>query len=118
VSGPAFARWASAHLGRLVEPEQIACDADAGDATALACLDQLADRVARGLAVVVDVLDPEVIVLGGGLSNISALFPRIRDRLGGYVFSDHVATLIKPNHFGDSSGVRGAAWLWEDAAPP
>ena len=70
------------------------------------------DRLARGLASVINVIDPDVIVLGGGLSSISALYERVPLLWGQYIFSDHVVTrLLRPVH-GDSSGVRGAAWLW------
>jgi fructokinase len=68
--------------------------------------------LARGLASVINVLDPDAIVLGGGLSNIDRLYENVPRRWGSYVFSDRVTTpLVKAKH-GDSSGVRGAAWLW------
>jgi fructokinase/N-acetylglucosamine kinase len=72
------------------------------------------ERLARSLAGVINVLDPDVIVLGGGMSNVARLYsevPRLWDR---YVFSDRVATRLAPPVHGDSSGVRGAAWLWND----
>jgi fructokinase len=72
----------------------------------------LADRLARGLAMVINILDPDVIVLGGGLSNIEALYPETAARLPLYVFSDVVKNRLVHNAHGDSSGVRGAAWLW------
>ena len=71
-----------------------------------------ADRLARGLAVICNVLDPDVIVLGGGLSNMAHLYERVPALLRRYVFSDVVDTPILRNRHGDSSGVRGAAWLW------
>lgn len=70
------------------------------------------DRLARALAAVINVVDPEVIVLGGGVSNIGSLYQRVPKLWGQYVFSDTVATHLLPAKFGDSSGVRGAAWLW------
>ncbi len=70
------------------------------------------DRLARSLAMIINVLDPDVIVLGGGLSNISSLYHEIPDCWGQYIFSNDVKTLLKQAEFGDSSGVRGAAWLW------
>lgn len=70
------------------------------------------DRVARALAHVINIVDPGVIVLGGGLSNVERLYQPVMDLLPSYVFSDHVATEILPPVHGDSSGVRGAAWLW------
>jgi predicted NBD/HSP70 family sugar kinase len=70
------------------------------------------DRLARGLATVINIVDPEAIVLGGGLSAIDALYDEVPTRWAPYVFSDRVSTrLLRPRH-GDSSGVRGAAWLW------
>lgn len=70
------------------------------------------DRLARALAHVINIIDPNVIVLGGGLSNVERLYQPVMDLLPKYVFSDHVATEIRPPVHGDSSGVRGAAWLW------
>ncbi len=112
ISGSGFRRWAG------MSAEEAAAAADAGDAKALAALDLLADRIARGLAVVIDILDPDVIVLGGGVSNIERLYPSIRGKLIAHVFSDVVRTEIVKNRHGDSSGVRGAAWLFspEEAA--
>ena len=86
-----------------------------GDASAQAALERHADRLARGLAVVMNVLDPDVIVLGGGLSNMAHLYQAVPERLARYVFSDVAPTPVVPNLHGDSSGVRGAAWLWPDA---
>jgi fructokinase len=77
----------------------------------------LADRLARALAMVINILDPDVIVLGGGLSNIDALYPAAEQRLLLYVFSDVVKNRLVKNQHGDSSGVRGAAWLWRPGAP-
>jgi len=70
------------------------------------------DRLARSLAVVINILDPHVIVLGGGVSNIASLYARVPQRWDRYVFSDRVATRLLPAVHGDASGVRGAAWLW------
>lgn len=86
--------------------------AEAGDAAATAALDRHADRLARGLAVVVNVLDPDVIVLGGGVSNMAHLYERVPALLAHHVFSDALTTPVLRNLHGDSSGVRGAAWLW------
>lgn len=71
------------------------------------------ERLARALATVINVLDPEVIVLGGGMSNIGTLYERVPPLLANWVFSDVVLTKLVPNVHGDSSGVRGAAMLWE-----
>ena len=90
--------------------------AAAGEAHAQAALDRHADRLARGLAQVINLLDPDVIVLGGGLSNMEHLYTVLPPLVRRYVFSDFVHTPIVRNMHGDSSGVRGAAWLWP-AAP-
>jgi fructokinase len=86
--------------------------AAAGEAKAQAALDRHADRLARGLSMVVNLLDPDVIVLGGGLSNLEHLYAEMPKRMPAYVFSDFVHTPVVKNLHGDSSGVRGAAWLW------
>ena len=72
------------------------------------------ERLARALAHVINLLDPDVIVLGGGLSNIASLYDEVPALWSGFVFSDHVATRLVRNRHGDSSGVRGAAWLWPE----
>jgi fructokinase len=105
VSGPGFA---SDHGGGLTA-EAVAAAADP-DATA--ALDRYLDRLARGLAVVCDVVDPDVIVLGGGMSNVDALYERLPVLVGRHVFSDIFTTPVRRATHGDSSGVRGAAWLW------
>ncbi len=87
----------------------------AGDPAAAAALARHADRLARGLAVVINVLDPDVIVLGGGLSNMDHLYLELPRLIRTYAFSDVIATPILRNQHGDSSGVRGAAWLWPAA---
>jgi fructokinase len=112
VSGPAFERWAGAMIGKPLRAAEIAAAAQAGDARAKAAIDLLADRLARGLSVVINIFDPHVIVFGGGLSNIDALYPAVQTKLADYVFSDVVAARVVANVHGDSSGVRGAAWLW------
>jgi fructokinase len=90
----------------------IAALARAGDADARATMARFYERVAGALATVINVLDPDVVVLGGGLSNIEPLCDEMRARLPAHVFSDAVATPVVRNRHGDSSGVRGAAWLW------
>jgi fructokinase len=86
--------------------------AEAGDREALAALDRLEQRTARGLGIVIDIVDPDVIVLGGGLSNISRLCAGIERHLSGAVFGKETNTRVVRAMHGDSSGVRGAAWLW------
>jgi fructokinase len=92
--------------------EAIARAAAAGDPAAGATLDRYVDRLARSLATVVNVLDPEVVVLGGGVSNIPGLPERVEAALPEWVFGGEVATRVVRHRHGDSSGVRGAAWLW------
>jgi fructokinase len=87
-----------------------------GDARAGAALERHADRLARGLAHVINLLDPDVIVLGGGLSNMDHLYEALPPLITRYVFSDLVQTPVVRNRHGDSSGVRGAAWLWPEQA--
>ena len=112
LSGPGLSRVYKEQTGRAASPSDIVAAAQAGDSIASQCLDYYEDRFARALASVINVVDPEVIVLGGGLSKLERLYSSIPQRWSPYVFSDVVATrLVRPTH-GDSSGVRGAAWLW------
>jgi fructokinase len=104
-----------AYAGRqdcIPDARDIAKRAGDGDPDSLGALRLYADRLARGLASVVNIVDPDVIVLGGGLSNVSMLYELVPPLLHQYAFSDHLNTPIIPAHHGDSSGVRGAAWLW------
>ena len=86
----------------------------AGDAAARASFIRYCDRLARALAHVINLVDPDVIVLGGGMSNVAELYEDVPRRWGAWVFSDTVRTQLRPAQHGDSSGVRGAAWLWRD----
>lgn len=113
VSGPGLARDLLATSGLDLPAHDIARRAAAGDAACTAALERYEDRLARGLAHVINVLDPEFIVLGGGMSNIARLYANVPRLWGRYVFSDRVDTRLVPPVHGDSSGVRGAAWLWE-----
>ena len=90
----------------------MAARAQAGDGACEATLSRYEKRLARALAGVINILDPEVIVLGGGLSNLDRLYVSVPKLWGEHVFSDQVATKLLKNLHGDSSGVRGAAWLW------
>lgn len=112
LSGTGFKRWSGISAYEADEA------ARAGDAKARVLLDHLADRIARSLAVVIDILDPDVIVFGGGVSNVECLYASVRGKLIAHVFSDVVKTQVVKNKHGDSSGVRGAAWLFsaEEAA--
>lgn len=113
LSGPGFARDHERHTGDRLDPPQIVARAAAGDEDAEASLGRYVDRLARSLAVVIDILDPEVVVLGGGMSNVDALYDRVPGRWDRYVFGGEVATRLAPNVHGDSSGVLGAAYLVE-----
>ena len=84
-----------------------------GSSQADECLQRYEDRMARGLAHIINIVDPDVIVLGGGMSNVSRLYSNVPDLWGRYVFSDVVNTRLVAPMYGDSSGVRGAAWLWD-----
>lgn len=110
--GPGLARdFAQATGGALSAPEIVAA-ASAGEPAANAALERYEDRLARALATMINIVDPDVIVLGGGLSNLARLYETVPRRWADYVFSDAVNTRLSPARHGDSSGVRGAAWLW------
>ena len=114
LSGPALSRAYAEATGETLAPPLIAARANTGEKAAAAVLERWQDRFARALACVVNILDPDVIVLGGGLSNLAALREGLAARLGPYAFSDRLGTTIRHALHGDSSGVRGAAWLWND----
>jgi fructokinase len=111
LSGSGISQY-RARTGRSLPAEQIAQAADAGDGEAQMCLEVFQDRLARSLAAVVNTLDPDVIVLGGGLSNIMQLYAALPGLVAVHAFSDSIDTPIVRAAYGDSSGVRGAAWLW------
>jgi fructokinase len=111
VAGPAFSKDAGFPTG------QATMDAiSSGDASAAAALDRYIDRLGRGLAAICDIIDPDVIVLGGGMSNVDALYDRQPAAIAPHVFSDVFETPVKKAAHGDSSGVRGAVWLWPPEA--
>jgi len=112
LSGPGLARNFLEATGKSLEPPEIVDLAEKGDGAAEACLRRYEDRMARGLAHVINILDPDVIVLGGGMSNIRRLYASVPGLWGRYAFSDRVDTRLVPPAHGESSGVRGAAWLW------
>jgi fructokinase len=112
LSGPAFERDYATLAGTGRVGADIVNAAATGDRHAVHALRRYEDRLARGLAAVVNILDPDVIVLGGGMSNLPDLAPAAAALLPRYVFSDTVVTPVVPNAHGDSGGVRGAAWLW------
>ncbi len=112
LSGPGMAQDHRRHGGEEIPAEQIVLQADSGDPACQATLERYIDRLARGLGAMINILDPDCIVLGGGLSNCQQLYDQMPAIWGRYIFSDHVATRLLPPRHGDSSGVRGAAWLW------
>ena len=112
LSGPGMAADHRHHTDQILSAREIARRAVGGDSECAATLERYCQRLARGLASVINLFDPEVIVLGGGLSNIERLYRRVPELWSRWVFSDAVTTRLLPNRHGDSSGVRGAAWLW------
>jgi fructokinase len=112
LSGPGLSRDYEADTGTWRSVPDIAQAARDDEPAAKAALERYEDRLARGLATVINLVDPEIVVLGGGLSNLESLYERVPALWTAHVFSDRVDTqLVRPAH-GDSSGVRGAAWLW------
>ncbi|MEI2650846.1 MAG: ROK family protein [Microthrixaceae bacterium] len=115
LSGPGLVSDHKVSGGDTPGAEAIVAGAAAGDPACAATLARYEARLARALAQIINTLDPEVIVLGGGLSNIDRLYDNVPRLWGAHVFSDHVATRLVKNRHGDSSGVRGAARLWQEA---
>jgi fructokinase len=113
ISGSGMARDFAETQGRKLRAEEIVDAARGGDAAAIAAFDKYVDRAARVLAQIANLADPDVFVLGGGMSNIRELYDRLPDRVRRYVFSDVWEGRIVAAKFGDSSGVRGAARLWK-----
>lgn len=114
LSGPGLSGDHMRHTGKDMTPPQIVAAAQNGDKQAEETLGRYEDRLARALAMVINILDPAAIVLGGGLSQIERLYSRVPERWTRYVFSDVVHTPLLPPRHGDASGVRGAAWLWPE----
>lgn len=112
VSGPGFARDHAKHTGNELDGPDIIELVSKGDAGAIASIERYEDRLARSLAHVINILDPNVIVLGGGMSNVERLYTNVPELLNKYCFSDGVDVPIRQAVHGDSSGVRGAANLW------
>lgn len=112
LSGPGMRADHRAAGGADIDAQAIVAAADSGDAICQATLARYQERLARALAQVINILDPQVIVLGGGLSNIDSLYREVPRLWQTHVFSDTVTTRLVRNRHGDSSGVRGAAWLW------
>lgn len=117
LSGPGLAADHRQHGGAALDNPSIVAAAAAGDSACAATLDRYTDRLARSLASVINIVDPEVIVLGGGLSSLSHLYAEVPRRWARHVFSPRNITRLVPPIHGDSSGVRGAAWLWPPEKP-
>ena len=118
LSGPGLAQDHERATGERVDAPELARRAAAGDAAAEATLARYEDRMARALAGVINILDPDVIVLGGGMSNLTRLYESVPRLWTEYAFSDRVDTPLRAAVHGDSSGVRGAAWLWPETESP
>jgi fructokinase len=112
LSGPGLSRTYAALADQQAEADEIAAQAEAGDAAARQALEVYEGQLARSLASIINVLDPDVIVLGGGVSNIERLYKNVPTLWQPFVFSDSADTTLVPARHGASSGVRGAAWLW------
>jgi fructokinase len=114
LSGPSVEADHARGTGHRTASREIVAAAQAGDEASRASVARYHDRLARALASVINLLDPDVIVLGGGMSNVPGLADDVSASLPRYVFSDTVLTRVVRNVHGDSSGVRGAAWLWPE----
>lgn len=114
LSGPGLKRDHATVNGETLEPETIAARAAAGDPACENTLQRYEERLARALAMVINILDPQIIVLGGGLSNLDRLYENVPCLWQPHIFSDVIATRLMKHRHGDSSGVRGAAWLWNN----
>lgn len=115
VSGPALAAAYLQSGGDTTRAEEIVARAAGGEERAQMALDRHVDRLARGLAHVVNILDPDVIVIGGGLSRLSHLYEQLPVLMAPHIFAEDTRVDIRPPRWGDASGARGAAWLWADA---
>lgn len=118
VSGPALSNDHERLDGNRISAEAIAERASAGDRPAQESLDRHLSRLARALGGLVNIFDPEIIVLGGGLSQMSHLYERLPGEIAKHVFADEPIITLKPPHHGPASGVRGAAWLWGSPHEP
>ena len=114
LSGPALARDHFEHTGLRIDASAIAALDAKGDRDAAATLSRYEERLAKSLAAVINIFDPDCIILGGGVSKVARLYGNIPRLWGRHVFSDQVDTILKPPRHGDASGVRGAAWLWPE----
>jgi fructokinase len=118
LSGSGLALSYHSATNKKVTAQEVAAMAAAGESQALECIEIYINRLARSLAAIINVLDPDVVVLGGGLSNITQLYSELPLMIAKYTFSDRIDTPIVRAVHGDSSGVRGAAWLWPEGSGP
>ncbi len=114
LSGPAVAKNYYKKTGKILNVENILALSEAGDLNAQGIFNEFEIHLAKGLAQIINILDPDIIVIGGGLSNISRLYGNTTEIWDKYIFSDCINTKLVPARHGDTSGVRGAAWLWND----
>jgi fructokinase len=112
LSGTGIARDHKVVTGKDLTARDVVAQAHAGNAEAEATMQRFEDRLARGLAGLINILDPDIFVFGGGVSRVERIYANVAAKLPGYVFGGEAETLLVPAKFGDSSGVRGAAWLW------
>jgi fructokinase len=116
LAGPGLARDHERTAGQSIAAAAIAAQARASDSASIATIERYADRMARALASVVNLVDPDVVVLGGGVSHIDALYELVPARLARWVAVRPPRVRVVRNVHGDASGVRGAAWLWPPSA--
>ena len=114
VSGRAFQADYARHCGTELSSKEIIAKMRTGDHLATLVWQRYLDRVARGLSIVVNTLDPDIFVMGGGMSNVDELYTQLPAQIARYTFSTVFETPIRKATHGDSSGVRGAAWLWKE----
>jgi fructokinase len=114
LSGPGLSADHARRTGEPLKAEEIVAAMRRGEAAARRSIERYLDRLARGMAHIVNILDPDAIVLGGGLSEVDELYPDLPPRIAPWVFSDRFDTPIRKSRHGPSSGVRGAAWLWRE----
>jgi fructokinase len=112
VSGTGIALDYRTVTGKMLTTQEIVSQFEAGDREATAAMERFEDRLSRGLAQVINILDPDVIVIGGGVSRVKRIYQELPRKLKKYVFGGEASTPVLPAMYGDSSGVRGAAWLW------
>lgn len=112
ISGSGLSMTYHLMSGKKISGRDVISHSEAGDELAVACVDIYVDQLARALSAIINVFDPECIVLGGGISNYDRIYERVPEKWGRYIFSDDIKTQLLPPQGGDSAGALGAAWLW------